>query len=146
MKPELDERQLMNRYKIGFQSFMLTLILLLLDILIQDVFKLTWASHFACTVFLFYIMLTFFAIRCIFSDSYFAESQRHSVRNLMAFFLLGGVFVGINIIAAVLGGRFLFMENNMLSDKTITVVTSVWMIAVPLCYFGKKLHDRKEDA
>lgn len=146
MKPKLDERQLMNRYKIGFQSFMLTLILLLLDILIQDVFKLIWASHFACTVFLFYIMLTFFAVRCIFADSYFAENQRRSVRNLMVFSLLGGVFVGINIIAAVLSGRFLLMENNMLSDKTITVVTSVWMIAVPLCYFGKKLHDRREQS
>lgn len=146
MKTKLDERQLMNRYKIGLQSFILTLFLLLTDILIQDVFSFTWASHFAGTMFLIYIMLTFFAIRCIFADSYFAEGQRRSVRNLMLLSLLGGVIVGVTIIAAMISGRFLLIENNMLSDKSITVAWSICMIAVPLCYFLKKHHDRKEES
>lgn len=145
MKTKLDERQLINRYKIGFQSFGLTLFLLIIDTLVQDVFYITWASHFTRSFILFYFMIIYFEIRCILSDSYFAEHDSRSIRNIMIFSFLGGAFIGISIIAQTIKGRFFIIENNMLSDKTVTVVTAIWMLAVPLCYFLKEWQDRKDD-
>ena len=145
MKQKLDERQLMNRYKIGLQSFLLLMLLLLLDILIQDVFGLTWASHFCRTMILFYIMLAFFTIRCIFTDSYFAERDLKSVRGLMFIFILCGAVTAISIIAAAARGKFVLIESNQLNDKSLAIFYTVETLLIPLCYFLKRRHDRKEE-
>lgn len=146
MNTKLDERQLINRYKIGLQSFLLVMSLLLLDLIIQDIFGFVWASHFNRTMILFCIVSAFFTIRCIFTDSYFAERDRYGDWIIIAIFILNGISSVAGLIFAAKRGDLSLLENGQLSDQSGTLATALLMFSISLCYFLKRWYDRKEEA
>jgi hypothetical protein len=100
-KTEFDEMQMQLRHKIGYQSFMLLCLLIMLDNILYGM-GIIWINHPTNTFILLLVSLTFFIVRALWRDALVGPkdtSKKFSFR-VFLFVLLSIIIAGIVAVAA----------------------------------------------
>ena len=136
-----DERQTLNRYKIGFQSFFLTLFLLLISGMIQEA-GLNFASPWINASTIIFISLMFFTIRVILCDAFYSSSNYLSMTVLMIIFSILAAYEIHSIFLQVLNQNFIIFNNHRLSDDFFQFIYTVYLISSSVTYWIKRLCEK----
>ena len=130
-----DEKQLVDRYRISFETMMLTFILIIISGLIK-IFHGPWAANNTEMIILLSIPCTYFSIRSILKGAYFSRDENHT------FVLMLFAFIGImniaTIILSVTEGKML-IENGMLTENLFQLFIALPFFAILVSYLIKKM-------
>ena len=138
-----DERQILERYRTGFQALMIMLVLIFVDATLKEN-GLVWAAPLDTAIILFTISLGYFSVKIIWRDAYFAQRQTNS----KVLFGIFGVCAAVLVILTpfdIASGSFHLIENGMLSSDGVSCFTAVYLISVLAAWQLRQRKNRREE-
>lgn len=139
-----DERQILERYRTGFQSLMIMLVLTFADALVKECGWI-WASPFDTAIILFCLSLGYFSVKTIWRDAYFAQKQT----NAKVLFGIFAVCLGAIIILTpfeIAAGEFHLIEDGMLGSDGVSCFTAAYLASVLVTWLLRQRKNRREGA
>lgn len=130
MNSEYDERQLAVRHRLGYQAFMLMMILVAVNAFVLDVVYI-WANT---TVSSFVILLTvsaYFGARSIAEGAYFTDKIQKT-KFLMIFMSIMACFFAVMLIILVIIKHISIIENGMATLDLVFVMSVISMMFIAI--------------
>jgi hypothetical protein len=139
-----DEKQLVDRYRISFETMWLTFILILISGMIR-IFHGSWAATNTEMVILLSLPATYFLIRSIMKGAYFSRTEKSYTFSLILFAIIGILNLATIIVIASRGDPFI--ENGILTENLFQLFIALPLLSIPITYLIKKAisKDIKED-
>ena len=139
-----DERQLIDRYRISFETMWLTFILILVSGMIR-IFHGPWAAANTEMIILLSLPATYFMIRSVMKGAYFSRTEKYYTFSLILFAIIGILNLATLIIIASRGDPFI--ENGILTENLFQLFIALPLLSIPITYLIKKAitKDVKED-
>ena len=139
-----DERQLIDRYRISFETMWLTFILILISGMIQ-IFHGPWAAANTEMAILLFLPGTYFMVRSIIKGAYFSKIKTSYTWSLILFAAIGILNIAALILIALRGDPFI--ENGILTENLFQLFIALPLLSIPITYLIKKAinNDVKED-
>jgi len=134
-----DERQLLNRYRIGYQAMILMLFLVGINGMIKE-FYYVWAPPLIEANVIIYIPATYFIIMGITKDAYLRKKD-HPIFSIVSI----GVFMVLCIyliLSSIRLETFSLIENGQLSHSIIPVILFLYSASIFIALLVRKLLDR----
>ena len=131
-----DEKQLVDRYRISFE----TLLLMSFLIIINGVIKISHGPFAAPEVemgFLFSLPFTYFMVRSIIKEAYFTKTNKSKTFAIATFVLLGIVLLFSPVMYLVKGGPII--ENGVIVWAMANVFFALPFISTPIAYLIQKM-------
>lgn len=135
-----DERQLLDRYRISFETMWLTFLLIFASGMIKIVYG-QWAADNTEMVILLIIPLTYFLVRSIWKGAYFSVDKRNYKWSLLIFAALGIFLVTASIIQITNTGAVI--DNGMLTENFFQFFLAIPFLAVPVVALIKGMTEKK---
>lgn len=133
-----DERQLIARGKVGFQTVILTIILLFVSAIFADEisYYVDMGDYF---IFLTQIIIAYLSVNLMLHDAYMGIYESGKVNNFMIvliclFFVMIGVFV-----FHIINGENILSGNHLMGYGTII------FSSIPITYFIKSRIEKNEE-
>jgi hypothetical protein len=142
MNSDFDELQKFNRYKIGYKTMFLALIIIAVNGFVKGMFNIKWAEPTLESEILVMIIAGIFAISCIIKDAYSAGGK-NSNRMMLLFAIIGFMNIFSIIYHSIKGSKVAIIENGMLGSDCISMVASIFFIVVPSVYGIKLFVDKR---
>ena len=134
-----DEKQLFDRYRISFETMWLTFILIFINCFIK-----IWFGPFAePTVemgILISFPLTYFAIRSIIKEAYFAKNVKNKTLSFASLAFLGIVMLISPVIYLAKGGSII--ENGLIVSPMAFLMSASTLFLIPIAYLIKKMTNK----
>ncbi len=121
---KFDEYQESIRHKYGFYSFILIVILLLLNVIIVDRFKFFYATQAVQTILIISIVIVYFISSLTMNGAYFPFRRNEFYARTISFFLF---LTGLVYCYRVYNASS-FFDNGMLNDAAGDVLLAVLSI------------------
>lgn len=137
-----DERQILNRYKIGFQSFFILLFLVLIDGFVRDA-GYEWASPLNSTLIIIYIALTYFTLRAINCDAYFSTKNAGNSNFVMTIFSITAAFLVLVSIVKIAQGSFAIISKGQLTDHATSLLLTVYFVTTAVTYWIRRTREKR---
>lgn len=140
-----DEKQLVDRYRISFETMWLTFILIFIGGFIK-IFYGPWAAANTEMAFLVFIPLTYFVIRSVLKGAYFSVQKKSHTWSLILIVFIGVINLGNFAIQIISGGSII--EDGMLSETLFPLFVAIPFLLVPIVYFIQtkmSKNDEEED-
>jgi len=137
-----DEKQLIDRYRISFETMWLTFVLILISGM-RQIFHGTWAAANTEMIILLSLPATYFIIRSVLKGAYFSKKEKHTTFTLILFAFIGIVNI-ITIVTYVMRGLPL-IENGVLTENLFQLFLALPFLSIPIAYLIKKMSDKKEN-
>ena len=139
-----DEKQLVDRYRISFETMWLTFVLILISGMIQ-IFHGHWAAANTEMVILLSLPATYFMIRSVMKGAYFSRTEKSYTFSLILFAVIGILNLATLIIIASRGDPFI--ENGIFTENLFQLFITLPLLSIPITYLIKKAisKDIKED-
>ena len=139
----LDEKQLIDKYRISFETMLLTFLLIFIDCMIK-LFYGPWAEDPTEMIILISLPSTYFLVRSVMKEAYFSRNDNRTLTLVLSAFI-----VIINIYIYVLSateGNWIF-ENGLLSGNLFQLFFALPFFATIVAYLIKKVasKDVEED-
>ena len=138
-----DEKQLIDRYKISFETMWLIIILISVNGMIKIVYG-AWAVASTEMAILLFPPMIYFVTRSIMKNAYFSISQK-SHTSLVMFVFISVLYISIFIITLMDGESII--ENGMLSGNLSYLFMGLSFLFISVVYLIKNVMNRavKED-
>ena len=130
-----DEKQLVDRYRISFETMMLTFLLISICGMIK-IFHGPWAADNTEMVILLSIPFTYFSIRSVLKGAYFSRDKNHTL--VLILFAFIGIINIATVAISVMGGKTL-IENGMLTENLFQLFIALPFFAIIVSYLIKKM-------
>ena len=139
-----DEKQLVDRYRISFETMWLTFILIFISGMIQ-IFHGPWAAANTEMVILLSLPVTYFMIRSVTKGAYFSRIEKSYTWSLILFAAIGILNLAALILIALRGDPFI--ENGILTENLFQFFIALPLLSIPITYLIRKAisKDVKED-
>ncbi|WNY29072.1 hypothetical protein MmiEs2_12860 [Methanimicrococcus stummii] len=137
-----DERQLIDRYRISFETLMLTFVLIFANGMIKLAYG-PWAAENTEMMILLAIPTTYFLIRAVWKGAYFSAQMKSYTWSLVLFAILGLFNISVSIYSIMNGGTAI--ENGMPSENLFQFFLGIPFLAIPIVYMIKKAVTKEED-
>ena len=140
-----DERQKFLRYKIGYQSFWVFLVLTFLNAYVCDMIY-QWADPMVASFAVILLSVYFFGFRTVFSGAYTGDavSERRTAM-LMPVALavvIGGVLF---ILPGLVHGKFSLIEDGKATVHFISVSAPIALVPFSIAYYTKRTRDQRRN-
>lgn len=133
---QFDELQIRNRQKIAYQTMFLTLVEIVMNGIIKDVFIANWATPMLEAIILIGIPILYFISMCIWKNAYFTdEGVKPNI--IMVIFLV----IGIRGIVFAIPDDNRYIYNGVL-DFDPMGISGIFLVAISVQYWIKGLIDR----
>ncbi|MFJ7935096.1 hypothetical protein [Sporosarcina sp. NPDC096371] len=133
-----DEFQVAKRHRLGLQSFILTIVL----ILANGIIKMTyiWAEPLMEMLVLLYIPVTYFTVMSIWRGAYTSKKVKNPNVYIPMFGLVAlfGLFV---IVQSIWSGVFVMVEDGMLANSSGIVFQTTFMILITISMIMRRAAD-----
>jgi len=136
-----DEKQLVDRYRISFETMMLTFILISISGMIK-IFHGPWAADNTEMALLLSIPFTYFSIRSVLKGAYFSRDENHTF--VLILFALIGILNVATVVISVLGGKML-IENGMLTENLFQLFIALPFFAIIASHLVTKMANKKTE-
>ncbi|MBZ3936416.1 DUF6773 family protein [Methanimicrococcus blatticola] len=137
-----DERQLISRYRISFETMWLTLILIFISGMFK-VFYGPWAADNTEMMVLLSLPTTYFAVRAVWKGAYFSIQQKSYTWTIVSFTFVGLLNLAAFIISIINGGTVI--ENGILSENLFQFFLALPFLALVITYAVKKIMSKNEE-
>jgi hypothetical protein len=137
-----DEKQLIDRYRISFETMILTFLLIMLSGMVK-IFHGQWTTDNTEMIILLSLPATYFMIRSVMKGAYFSKKEKHTTFTLILFAFIGIVNV-ITIVTYVMRGLPL-IENGVLTENLFQLFLALPFLSIPIAYLIKKMTDKNEN-
>ncbi|MDL2261366.1 hypothetical protein LJC08_03940 [Methanimicrococcus sp. OttesenSCG-928-J09] len=137
-----DEKQLVDRYRISFETLMLTFILIFMSGTIKISYG-QWATDNTEMIILMAIPATYFIIRSIWKGAYFSIKEKTHTWTL-AFSALICILYLATIVFSIYNGEPI-IENGMLSENLFPFFIMLPFLAIIITYAIKKRVSKNEE-
>lgn len=137
-----DERQVLERYRTGFQAFIIVMLLMLTDAFIKEKVYL-WSTPLDSVVVILITAFTFFSVKTIWRDAYFAQNNR-SGKILFGIF---GVLLLIILIMTpfeIAAGDFHLTENGRIASDGVFCFTTAYIASVVITWLLRQWKNKRE--
>ncbi|MDR2944222.1 MAG: hypothetical protein LBU81_03960 [Methanosarcinales archaeon] len=134
-----DERQMIDRYKISFETMLLTFVLIFISGMI-NIFHGPWAAGNTQMMILLSIPTSYFAVRVVLKRAYFSVRQKSYAVSLILFGATGLLNLGNFVLDLMNGGSII--ENGVLSEDLFSFFLALPFILIPAAYFILKQTDK----
>ena len=137
---QFDEYQKLMRYKYGYQSFFVTIVLSIVNFNLDLFFDIQWAETKSLEFMLIiFISIGYSIVMNVYKGAYFAKHQ-NPVRFTAVFFILGIA----NIIISSSPHSPLISDGLITLNSVVVVYGLIWT-AVPLAYLTRMLVDKRRE-
>ncbi|WP_172370603.1 hypothetical protein [Sporosarcina jiandibaonis] len=141
-KARYDEFQISNRHRIGFQSFILAMILIGLNGYIKAGYGI-WASPLLEAFIMVWIPGLYFAVMSISKNAYFSKNDYP----IALVFLLGlaatmGVF---STVPFIFSEEYPLIENGQLSDRIMGLLIAIISVGMGVAMIVRRVLNRRVD-
>jgi len=130
-----DEKQLVDRYRISFETMWLTFVLILISGMIK-IFHGPWAAANTEMIILLSLPATYFIIRSVMKSAYFSRTEKSYTWTLIIFAAIGILNLATIIIIALGGDPFI--ENGILTENLFQFFIALPLLSIPITYLIKK--------
>ncbi|MDV0445842.1 hypothetical protein MmiAt1_14420 [Methanimicrococcus sp. At1] len=137
-----DEKQLTDRYKISFETLMLTFAMIFFGGMYKIVYG-PWAAANTEMIILVGLPTTYFLIRAVWKGAYFSARMNSYTWSLVLFAVLGLFNIGVSVYSVMNGGAAI--ENGMLSENLFQLFVGIPFLAIPIVYLIKKAVHKNDD-
>lgn len=137
-----DERQLIERYRISFETMILTFILIYISGMVK-IFHGPWAANNVEMMVLLVLPLTWFLVRSIMKGAYLSVQIRNYVWPAILFALIGLVNIIPAVYQIINGGAVI--ENGMLSEDLFQFFLGFPFLLVSAAYLIKRKTDMNDE-
>ena len=139
-----DEKQLVDRYRISFETMWLTFVLILISGMI-NIFHGPWAAANTEMIILLSLPATYFMVRSVMKGAYFSRNEKSYTFSLILFAVIGLLNLATLIIIALRGDPLI--ENGILTENLFQLFIALPLLSIPITYLIKKAisKDIKED-
>ncbi|OJF90777.1 hypothetical protein [Alkalibacterium sp. 20] len=135
-----DEYQKFMRYKYGYHSFAIILILTVLNFNLDLIFNLQWAE----TKSLEFMLLIFLAIGYsivmnIYKGAYFSKKQNPKIYAVIFFFLgLANIYLSFSPYSPLI-------SDGLVTSNSMMLVSGLLWISIPVAYLTRIIVEKKRD-
>lgn len=137
-----DEKQLIDRYRISFETMWLTFILIFIGGMIK-IFYGPWAAANTEMMILLSLPTTYFAVRAIWKGAYFSVQQKSYTWPLIVFAAVSLLNLGACVGLILTEGGII--ENNMLSENLFQFFLALPFLMLVITYLIKKKTSKSEE-
>ena len=132
-----DEKQLIDRLKISFETMMLTFSLILTNFFILQYYG-PWAADTTEMTILYSIPATYFMIRSVTKEALFVKNEKNGVFLLVLFALTGIMMMLISVITIVVNDMPI-IENGLMSAELSSFFIGLPLLSASIAYLIKKI-------
>jgi hypothetical protein len=132
-----DEKQLMDRLKISFETLMLTFSLILINFFILYYYS-PWAADTTEMAILYSIPATYFMIRAVTKEAFFVKNEKNRGFLLVLFALTGITMMLVSVITIVANDMPL-IENGLISAELSPFFIGLPLLSASIAYLIKKI-------
>jgi len=136
-----DERQILNRYKIGFQSFFILLALVLIDGFVRNA-GYEWATPYNSALIIIYIALIYFTLRAINCDAYFSTKNAGNSNFVMTIFSITAAFLVLVSIVKIVQGSFAIISKSQLTDHATSFLLTIYFVTTAATYWIRRTREK----
>ena len=139
----LDEKQLIDKYRISFETMLLTFLLIFIDCMIK-LFYGPWAVDTTEMIILISLPSTYFLVRSVMKGAYFSRTDNRTLTLAFSAFI---VIISIYIYALSATEGNWVLENGLLSGNLFQLFIALPFFATIVAYLIKKVtgKDVEED-
>lgn len=130
-----DEKQLLDRYRISFETMWLTFLLIFISGMI-NIFNGPWAADNTGMMILISIPTSYFMVRSVLKGAYFSIQQKSYTGTLILLAVIGLFNIGVSAVSLMNGGSVI--ENGMLSENLFQFFLGLPFLLIPTAYLIKK--------
>lgn len=145
-KKHFDEYQVMKRYKIGYQSFFLIVVLIAVNISVSK--KYAWADPDVQLYFIIMLALTYFAAMAIFKNAYLSNRTKRPIFYAVFLTVFGVYALKAHIFGLSEAGMGYIFENGQLTRNSASMIYPVFLMSAGTMfmakYFIEKIKESKE--
>ena len=139
-----DEKQLLDRYKISFETMVLMALLIFISGMIK-IFHGQWAAPNTEMIILLSIPLTYFTIRSVLKGAYFTSyDEKYRWLVIILFLATGLLNIGTSLIQIMTGGSIID-NNGMFSENLFQFFLGIPLLAVSVASLIKGKTDKGEE-
>ncbi len=135
LSKHFDEKQLLDRYRISFETMWLTFLMILVSGTIR-IFHGPWAAANTEMMILISIPTSYFMVRSVLKGAYFSIQQKSYTGTLILLAVIGLLNVGISVASVINNGSII--ESGMLSENLFQFFLGLPFILIPAAYLVKK--------
>ncbi len=143
-KNGFDERQILTRYKIGFQSFFILLFLVFVDGFVRDS-GINWASNIDGSEVIFFIVIIYFTLRAIIGDAYYCKKNADRFNFMMKLFAACSLFILLVLFIKLIIGNLDIISNGQLQDSSVTLLVCIYLATTSITYWIKRIHEKRSE-
>ncbi|WNY24104.1 hypothetical protein MmiHf6_14330 [Methanimicrococcus hongohii] len=130
-----DEKQLLDRYRISFETMWLTFLLIFVSGMVK-IFYGPWAADNTEMMVLVSLPIAYFMVRSVLKGAYFSVQQKSYAGTLIFLAAIGLLNIGISAVSLMNNGSII--ENGMLSENLFQFFLGLPFILIPIAYLIKK--------
>jgi len=134
-----DEKQLINRSKIYFETLLLTFFLIFITCMIK-IFYGPFAEPNVEMAILFSLPVKYFLIRSIMKEICFTKNEKYRVAVITFFAFIGIVFIISSAAYLINGGPVI--ENGVIVWKMANIFIALPFLSVPIAYRIQKMKQK----
>ena len=134
---KFDEKQLIDRLKISFETMILTFYLIMINLFILSFYG-PWAADTTEMSILYSIPISYFVIRSVMKEVYFVKNEKNRGFTI-AISTLAGITMMFASMASIFLNGGIIIENGVLSAKLVFFFIGLSLLSVPIAYLIKKM-------
>jgi len=137
-----DEKQLVDRYRISFETMTLTFLMIILSGMVK-IFYGPWAADNTEMIVLISIPFTYFMFRTVMKGAYFSRNEKNTAFVLILLTLTGVLNIATIVICVMRGSPLI--ENGMLTENLFQFFLALPFFSTPMAYLIKKIADKNDE-
>ena len=132
-----DEKQLIDRLKISFETMMMTFVLILINFFILYYYR-PWAADTTEMAILYSIPATYFITRSVTKEAYFVKNEKNGGL-LLVLCALAGIMTMLASVITMVVNDMPIIENGLISAELSPFFIGLPILSAPIAYLIKKI-------
>ena len=137
-----DEYQMINRQKIAFTTFTITLILVFLNGVIANMYE--WAAPLIQAMVILMLSTGYFVTCAIFKNAYLSQKVKKSYINVFSFAILGILNAVISFSSLSRLGRAYLIHDGKLGDGIMPLLLGIYFLYLSAIALIKAILERRK--
>lgn len=142
-KEHFDEYQIMKRYKVGYQSFFITIVLIAINIGITE--RYMWAETDIQLYVIVMLSLMYFSTMAIIKNAYVSNRTKHPMFYAVFFAVFGLYSIRSHVSGIFDTGIIYLVENGQLTKKAGSMLYSLLLINMGVVAVIKNLIEKTKE-
>ena len=138
-----DEYQMINRQKIAFRTFLITLILVFLNGIIAEMY--VWAAPIIQAMIILVLATGYFTTCAIFKNAYLNRKVKNPYVNVFLFAILGISNAVVSFSSLSRLGRAYLIHDGKLGDGIMPLILGVFFLYISVITLIKVISERRQN-